>query len=620
MTSPAAIFFRRLCGTIPIIAWRFWIAAVFGSLSAAAQEGSALQIAGELKQWHELTFDFIGPETSESATPNPFTDYRVDVTFTHPASGRTFRVPGYYAADGNAANTSASSGNRCLARIGDTYLVQLRSGGTHTLDLSGGSGSFTVNWFDPRNGGPLIPAADVMAGAVVSLGDPPDSPAEDWIVLVESTTGGSGTNAPPTADAGPDQSIYLAGISASVVLAGTVTDDGLPDEFSLTRAWSKVYGPGEVSFSNPAASTTVATFTQAGSYILRLSATDTDLSASDQVHVEILAPETTGYRTFPPVQDASTVAGLNENGPLLLAGSGERVSYLTFDLSGLDAVPQGSLLRLTESEGLVSGSMILSLYAAESAEWTEAGINGANAPAKGVLLATFSGVVEAGQDIVFSLSEHVTEPGIYSFILENDPIDGNIGFASKEHPAAPSRPRLEVTVVGNSLPLATPPPLFTAVNQPLTVAFTELLEGASDPDGDPVTIVLANGATSAGGSVTMGSGSLVYSPAIDYSGPDSFLLTVQDGRGAFSQSLLAIQVTSPVEEAFARVPTVSREGENAVRIRFQGIPGFDHLVQRSTDLANWSTLATVNGGTSGEIDHLDSDPPVPAVFYRISTP
>ncbi|MEM6550648.1 MAG: DUF5060 domain-containing protein [Planctomycetota bacterium] len=59
-------------------------------------------------RWHTLTLDFEGPELSESATPNPFTDYRLDVTFSQ--GDRTFVVPGYYAADGDAANSSADSG------------------------------------------------------------------------------------------------------------------------------------------------------------------------------------------------------------------------------------------------------------------------------------------------------------------------------------------------------------------------------------------------------------------------------------------------------------------------------------------------------------------------------
>ena len=67
-------------------------------------------ISGELKTWHKITLTFDGPETSETAEPNPFTDYRLNVTFSKGA--KTYDVPGYYAADGNAANTSATAGNK----------------------------------------------------------------------------------------------------------------------------------------------------------------------------------------------------------------------------------------------------------------------------------------------------------------------------------------------------------------------------------------------------------------------------------------------------------------------------------------------------------------------------
>jgi hypothetical protein len=72
--------------------------------------GYAQQISGELKQWHDVILTFEGPATSESAEPNPFLHYRLDVTFTKGA--RKYRVPGYYAADGNAAETSAKDGNK----------------------------------------------------------------------------------------------------------------------------------------------------------------------------------------------------------------------------------------------------------------------------------------------------------------------------------------------------------------------------------------------------------------------------------------------------------------------------------------------------------------------------
>lgn len=70
----------------------------------------AQAIHGELAKWHKITIDFEGPFTSEQAKPNPFTDFRMDVTFTGPGNQK-YEVAGYYAADGNAGETSSDSGN-----------------------------------------------------------------------------------------------------------------------------------------------------------------------------------------------------------------------------------------------------------------------------------------------------------------------------------------------------------------------------------------------------------------------------------------------------------------------------------------------------------------------------
>ena len=100
----------------------------------AASGLHAEQISGELKKWHKVTLTFDGPQTSENATPNPFLFYRLNVTFTHKKTGTTYIVPGYYAADGNAADTSAQSGNKWRVhfspdKIGQwNYKVSFRKG------------------------------------------------------------------------------------------------------------------------------------------------------------------------------------------------------------------------------------------------------------------------------------------------------------------------------------------------------------------------------------------------------------------------------------------------------------------------------------------------------------
>jgi hypothetical protein len=79
---------------------------------------ASVKIAGELKQWHKVTLDLAGPFAAETDTaPNPFTGYRFDVTFTHESGAQSYVVPGYFAADGKAAETSATAGTVWRAHL-----------------------------------------------------------------------------------------------------------------------------------------------------------------------------------------------------------------------------------------------------------------------------------------------------------------------------------------------------------------------------------------------------------------------------------------------------------------------------------------------------------------------
>ncbi len=67
--------------------------------------------------WDTVTVDIAGPQASETGQPNPFTSYRFDVVFRHESGQPVHRVPGYFAADGNAAETSATQGNVWRAHL-----------------------------------------------------------------------------------------------------------------------------------------------------------------------------------------------------------------------------------------------------------------------------------------------------------------------------------------------------------------------------------------------------------------------------------------------------------------------------------------------------------------------
>src|SRR5262249_13708300 len=114
------------------------------------------------------------------------------------------------------------------------------------------------------------------------------------------STANSVPNQAPVVNAGPNQTIELP--TSTVTLNGTATDDGKPTGSTLTISWTKVSGPGPVTFSSPSTAVTQATFTTAGTYVLQLSANDTQLTSTSNVTVTVL-----------PVNQAPAVsAGANQ--------------------------------------------------------------------------------------------------------------------------------------------------------------------------------------------------------------------------------------------------------------------------------------------------------------------
>lgn len=111
----------------------------------------------ETMLWHAVTLTFDGPATSETARTNPFLDYRLDVTFTN--GDAEYVVPGYYAADGNAAETGQTAGNKWRVHfVPDrqgrwTYRTSFRRETNIAVSL------------DPNSGTPLGP--DGSTGAFV---------------------------------------------------------------------------------------------------------------------------------------------------------------------------------------------------------------------------------------------------------------------------------------------------------------------------------------------------------------------------------------------------------------------------------------------------------------------
>ncbi|MGH9867892.1 MAG: galactose oxidase-like domain-containing protein [Candidatus Polarisedimenticolia bacterium] len=113
-------------------------------------------------------------------------------------------------------------------------------------------------------------------------------PSVARFVRLGASTGG---NQRPVVDAGPGATIVLP---ATGTLGGSVSDDGLPSP-ALTMTWSKESGPGSVAFSPPGAAQSQASFSEIGTYVLRLTATDGQLAGTDTVSFTVNDGVSGGY-------------------------------------------------------------------------------------------------------------------------------------------------------------------------------------------------------------------------------------------------------------------------------------------------------------------------------------
>ncbi|MEO0452787.1 MAG: DUF5060 domain-containing protein [Verrucomicrobiota bacterium] len=135
---------------------------LFSLILSCSLDKEDSRLEGERKLWHKLTLRLEGPLASETGTPNPFLDYRMEVNFTGP-DGQSYRVPGYFAADGNAAHSGATEGTIWKAhfsadQVGEwKWGASFRSGKDIAIDATqigealafdGANGTFTISATD----------------------------------------------------------------------------------------------------------------------------------------------------------------------------------------------------------------------------------------------------------------------------------------------------------------------------------------------------------------------------------------------------------------------------------------------------------------------------------------
>lgn len=174
-------------------------------------------------------------------------------------------------------------------------------------------------------------------------------------------------------------------------------------------------------------------------------------------------------------------------------------------------------------------------------------------------------------------------------------------------------------VTVNRPPVAADNGATTTTGTPAVISSAKLLRNDSDDDGDPLVISTVSATSTNGGTVTLGGGNVTYTPLPGFAGLDRFTYTVSDGRGGFDTADVEVFVADGTVPADNKVSMTMLPNGNVV-VRFAGVPGRTYEIQRSTDLLNWSPLASVVAPLHGLVEYEDAAPPMGGAFYRMALP
>ncbi len=159
-----------------------------------------------------------------------------------------------------------------------------------------------------------------------------------------------GGNIAPELTAGEEATVQRTGTPS---LAGLVSDpDSNPG--TLSSSWSKVSGPGEVTFGDSSDPASTVGFSTTGVYLLRLTVTDGDVTLYDEVTITVEE----GYVRHNQIPDDwETVHFPNQDTPATVTKNGKQVDIVTAYTWGLDPTDSSAVLSV-QADRTVSGFQV----------------------------------------------------------------------------------------------------------------------------------------------------------------------------------------------------------------------------------------------------------------------
>ncbi len=266
-----------------------------------------------------------------------------------------------------------------------------------TLPATVSSGTYSLNLIikDPNNYKKPLPLAITGRNADGSY------------LLRSNITVGPAGNLPPTASAGPDQTIQTP--ASTVSLTGTASD---ADGSVTSLAWSIVSGPAGSAISSPAAASTNITGLVQGVYVYRFAATDNQgATSTDDVQVTVSAP---GPANQAPIANAGSDITITQpvNSTTLNGSSSvdPEGSVLTYSWAKINGPAQFSLAN-SSAASTVLNNLVPGTYSFRLRVTDNLGATASDTvlvTVNAALPANQNPVANAGADITVTLPTNIT--------------------------------------------------------------------------------------------------------------------------------------------------------------------------------------------------------------------
>src|SRR5262249_1769948 len=254
----------------------------------------------------------------------------------------------------------------------------LPAGSTVTAQWSQGTAPAPVSFPSPSTAS--TKAIFTVAGSYVLKLTASDSELSNSVTIPITVNPPAPNQAPVVAVLASQNTITLP--SNVVSLTGKITDDGLPVGGALSFQWSTASGPAPVTFSNPTGGSTLATFAVAGTYVLQLAASDSQLTGSGTVSI-VVNPAGTNQAPIVSISADNTAITLPTNNVTLTGtvtddglpsgtistqwsqvsgpANASIVQLSPTSVKGTFPVAGVYVIKLTASDGQLSGSATITI-------------------------------------------------------------------------------------------------------------------------------------------------------------------------------------------------------------------------------------------------------------------